>query len=116
MTRSSTLAAVFAVAANVLAFRGHDRLAVGAVVASLVCVTTHVRSSLTATGEDAFEDADPWCDYCQQEFENGPHWLVEGDRVTGYFCTRSCADAWRGVGEPLEPVGQRPTTDGGRDE
>lgn len=110
MTASTTLAAVFAIAANALAFEGHDTLATGAVLASVILLANHVRGSVFATTGDpaavGLEEAEDWCDYCNREFSNGPHWRVEGDRVTGFFCTRDCASSWRGAGEPIRPVGQ----------
>jgi hypothetical protein len=94
-------------------------LALGAVIASVLLLANHVRASVFAAPSD-LEEAEDWCDYCNREFEHGPHWRVEGDLVTGYFCTRECAEEWRGDGEPIRPVGQRPSSvtsrfTGGRD-
>lgn len=71
--------------------------------------------NITRVATDGGVDgADKWCDWCQTEFRNGPTWKVEGTRVTGYFCSRGCAERWGDNETTVERIDQPDVaTDGG---
>ena len=54
------------------------------------------------------ETAEPWCDWCQCSFgREAPNWKVETSVVTGWFCSKACADHWSGGSDTPEHVGDR---------
>ena len=61
---------------------------------------------------------DPWCDWCQRAFgADGPDWKIETDVVTGWFCSKACADQWDrdDCYAPQRVTDSRVATDGGRE-
>jgi hypothetical protein len=75
------------------------------------------RAAITDGGQDVEvvdEGPEEWCDWCNHEYEDGPTWTVAGDLVTGYFCSRSCAESWGCAGDDPERIDQtEAATDGG---
>ena len=138
MTGQYSVALTAAFASYGLSVLGFNWVALGAALSALVIVVYRVTNALTAdTNADvdvseqhgavvlasvgsigmryAPEGPEAWCDYCQREFEDGPDWRVEGDRVTGYFCREECAESWAGDGESIQAVGQHEPEDGDAD-
>lgn len=77
------------------------------------------RAAVTDGGQDVEvvdEGPDEWCDWCNHEYEDGPTWAVAGDLVTGYFCSRGCAELWGCAGDDPERINQTEAVpDGGED-
>jgi len=68
-----------------------------------------------AVTDGSGDGADEWCDWCQMEFQHGPTWKVEAATITGYFCSRACAEQWGNAATTPERIDQPDVaTDGGQ--